>query len=104
MSVSDPSEVTSPCPTMLSVHEDALFEVRLWSDMAWLGLSLRERPALLEYVSGVGWVGAVRIRPLDGQPPAAPRPDRRSQVRRTVLVERRSGTDRRRSDRLKSNG
>lgn len=103
MSAPEQSSTAAAPPGFLSIHDGALFEVRFWPDFAWLDLSLSERPSEIEYVTGLGWVGAIRIRELDGEAPAAPRPDRRHRDQPLVGEERRCGTDRRRFDRMKPN-
>lgn len=50
---------SKPMPVFCIVGE-TVCRVRIWTDAEWERLDVADRPAVVEQVPGLGWVGAVR--------------------------------------------
>jgi hypothetical protein len=83
--------------TLLVVADDQLCRLRLWSEEEWSAVPDDQRPQRVAHLPGLGWVGAVAIRELNGVSPAPRNPDRRHADGRRIGSE--DGTGRRRQER-----
>ncbi len=59
------SEAAAPPDPTYFTMDSALYRLCVWTAEEWEALPAEDRPAMAEYIPGLGWVGGELAGPLD---------------------------------------